>query len=591
MPGDLHLTITDPRNVQKIVALSEGTYTVGADDSNQVVLADSSVSWRHAILSNAPDGIWIEDLKSITGSYLDGSRVRDRVQVGLGQRMQIGGYVLSVSDPNAAEQSVAESKPRPEPEPDPEVAEKPEAALSAMPRQPLPTSVTMHQPQMDPPKAPNPAMDPERQARLDRRQKIKRQIHTELLERLDLKRLTANQVGEDDLRDRAKVIIEQIIHDVADRLPAGIPPSELTKEVYDEALGLGPLEPFLADPEVTEIMVNGHQRIYVEKAGKLFLTDAAFIDSNSTMAVIERIVAPIGRRIDESQPYVDARLADGSRVNAIIPPLSLSGPVITIRKFSRDPFTAEQLVQMGAVSKGMIGFIDSCVKLRKNIIISGGTGTGKTTFLNVVSGYLPDNERILTVEDAAELRLTQDHVVKLEARPANIEGKGAIPIRDLVRNALRMRPDRIVVGECRGGEALDMLQAMNTGHEGSITTVHANTPRDCMARLETMVLMAGMDLPLRAIREQIGSAIQLVIQLSRFPDGTRKVTKLTEVTGMEGEKIVMQDLFEFKQTGLGPDGKVLGGMVPTGAVPTFLDEFRVRGMHVDANVFNPESMI
>lgn len=588
MPGELHLTITDPKSVQKIVGLAEGTYTVGSDDTNQITLQDSTVSWRHAILSNSSEGLFVEDLNSITGTYLDGSRVKDRVPVNLGQRIQVGGYVLSLADPNApVEQPLPEAKPEPKAKPEPEAAPP---AIHAMPHGPEPSSMQLHQPEVQASR-PFAKKDPERQARLERRQKIKRQIHEELLERLDLKRLTANHVGEEDLRDRAKVIIEQIIHDVEERLPSGIRPDDLSREIYDEALGLGPLESFLSEESITEIMVNGHDQIYIERAGKLELTDAAFVDANSAMAVIERIVAPIGRRIDESQPYVDARLADGSRVNAIIPPLSLIGPCITIRKFSKDPFTAEQLIQMGAVSAGMIRFIDACVKLRKNILISGGTGTGKTTFLNVVSSYLPDTERILTVEDAAELRLTQDHVVKLEARPANIEGKGAIPIRDLVRNALRMRPDRIVVGECRGGEALDMLQAMNTGHEGSLTTVHANSPRDCMARLETMVLMAGMDLPLRAIREQIGSAIQLVIQLSRFPDGTRKVTRVTEVTGMEGDKIVMQDIFEFQQTGVGPDGKILGGMVPTGSVPTFFDEFRVRGLEVNAAIFNPNTQI
>jgi pilus assembly protein CpaF len=423
--------------------------------------------------------------------------------------------------------------------------------------------------------------------RLEQKRVIKKQIHEELLERLDLKRLTVAQAGTADLSKRARDIIEQIVADVEDRLPEGYKSDALAKEVFDEALGLGPLEDFLADPEVTEIMVNGYNQIYIEQAGKLSLTDMSFVDEASVNSIIERIVAPIGRRIDESQPYVDARLPDGSRVNAIIPPLSLIGPVITIRKFSRDPFTVEQLIEMGSVNPAMVRFIDACVKVRKNIIISGGTGTGKTTFLNVVSSFIPEEERIVTIEDAAELRLTQDHVVKLEARPPNIEGKGAITIRDLVRNSLRMRPDRIVIGECRGGEALDMLQAMNTGHEGSLTTIHANSPRDAMARLETLVLMAGMELPLRAIREQIGSAIQVVIQLSRYVDGTRKVSYVTEICGMEGDKLVMQDLFEFKQTGYDADNKVIGHLQPTGNVPTFLNEFQVRQIPIDVNIFNP----
>ena len=574
MAGELHLHITDPRNVQKVVRLDPGTYTMGSDDENQILLQDSTISWRHAVLSHGEDGVFIEDLKSMTGTYLDGHRVKDRQQVRSGQRIQIGGYVLMLEDPDA-----------PAPSPAAEAVASPAPAFQA----PVDTGM----PSTPPAKAPDlsgPAPRKKSAAdlrRLEQKRVIKKQIHEELLERLDLKRLTVAQAGTADLSKRARDIIEQIVADVEDRLPEGYKSDALAKEVFDEALGLGPLTDFLDDPEVTEIMVNGYNQIYIEQAGKLSLTDMSFVDEASVNSIIERIVAPIGRRIDESQPYVDARLPDGSRVNAIIPPLSLIGPVITIRKFSRDPFTVEQLIEMGSVNPAMVRFIDACVKVRKNIIISGGTGTGKTTFLNVVSSFIPEEERIVTIEDAAELRLTQDHVVKLEARPPNIEGKGAITIRDLVRNSLRMRPDRIVIGECRGGEALDMLQAMNTGHEGSLTTIHANSPRDAMARLETLVLMAGMELPLRAIREQIGSAIQVVIQLSRYVDGTRKVSYVTEICGMEGDKLVMQDLFEFKQTGYDADNKVIGHLQPTGNVPTFLNEFQVRQIPIDVNIFNP----
>jgi pilus assembly protein CpaF len=547
---------------------------MGSDDENQILLQDSTISWRHAVLSHGEAGVFIEDLKSVTGTYLDGHRVKDRQQVRSGQRIQIGGYVLMLEDPDA-----------PAPSPAAEAVASPAPAFQA----PVDTGM----PSTPPAKAPDlsgPAPRKKSAAdlrRLEQKRVIKKQIHEELLERLDLKRLTVAQAGTADLSKRARDIIEQIVADVEDRLPEGYKSDALAKEVYDEALGLGPLTDFLDDPEVTEIMVNGYNQIYIEQAGKLSLTDMSFVDEASVNSIIERIVAPIGRRIDESQPYVDARLPDGSRVNAIIPPLSLIGPVITIRKFSRDPFTVEQLIEMGSVNPAMVRFIDACVKVRKNIIISGGTGTGKTTFLNVVSSFIPEEERIVTIEDAAELRLTQDHVVKLEARPPNIEGKGAITIRDLVRNSLRMRPDRIVIGECRGGEALDMLQAMNTGHEGSLTTIHANSPRDAMARLETLVLMAGMELPLRAIREQIGSAIQVVIQLSRYVDGTRKVSYVTEICGMEGDKLVMQDLFEFKQTGYDADNKVIGHLQPTGNVPTFLNEFQVRQIPIDVNIFNP----
>ena len=351
---------------------------------------------------------------------------------------------------------------------------------------------------------------------------------------------------------------------------------------------LGPLEALLSDDSVTEIMVNGPAQVYVERRGRLELSDCQFSDDASVLAVIERIVAPLGRRIDESQPYVDARLADGSRVNAIIAPLALSGPTITIRKFAKKALTPTDFIRFGTWTDGAAAFMKLCVTLRKNVIVAGGTGSGKTTLLNLLSGYIPRTERIVTVEDAAELRLQQPHVVRLEARPPNIEGKGAVTIRDLVKNCLRMRPDRIIVGECRGGEALDMLQAMNTGHDGSLTTVHANSPRDVVSRLETMVLMSGMDLPSRAIREQIQSAVDIIIHESRLSDGSRKVTAITEVTGMEGSQIVMQDIFAFQQTGVGADGKVVGSLRPTGAVPTWIDQVRRRGLEIDMGMFAEE---
>ena len=356
-----------------------------------------------------------------------------------------------------------------------------------------------------------------------------------------------------------------------------------------EALGLGPLEPLLEDDSVTEVMVNGPDKIFVERGGRLELTDQAFMDDASVLAIIERIVSPLGRRVDESQPYVDARLADGSRVNCVIHPLSLDGPCITIRKFSKRQLFDRDLIRFGTITDAMCEFLRICVLLRKNIIVAGGTGSGKTTFLNVLSNYLPHTERILTIEDAAELRLAQPHLVRLEARPPNIEGRGAVTIRDLVRNALRMRPDRIIVGECRGGEALDMLQAMNTGHDGSLTTVHANTPRDVIARLETMVLMSGIELPSRAIREQIASAVDLIVHESRLSDGSRKIVAITEVVGLEGQQITMQDLFVFKQTGLDSNGKVQGYFTATGAIPTFYGDLAPRGLHLDISVFSPQT--
>jgi pilus assembly protein CpaF len=358
----------------------------------------------------------------------------------------------------------------------------------------------------------------------------------------------------------------------------------LFEAISAEILGYGPIEPLLKDPTINEVMVNGPRQVYVERQGKLELTDVVFQDDDHVMRVIDRIVSPLGRRIDESSPTVDARLPDGSRVNAIIPPIALNGPTVTIRKFSKDPFTVEDLIRFGTFTAEMATFLKACVEARLNIIVAGGTGSGKTTMLNVLSSFIPDDERIVTIENAAELQLRQDHVVRLESRPPNIEGKGEITIRDLVINSLRMRPERIVVGECRGGEALDMLQAMNTGHDGSMTTAHANSPRDTLSRLETMCLMAGMDLPVRAIREQIAAAVDLIVQQERLKDGSRKITSVTEVQGMEGDVIVMQDIFTFQQTGI-ENGKIVGRMKPTGIRPKFIQRFEVANIYLPPNIF------
>ncbi len=357
----------------------------------------------------------------------------------------------------------------------------------------------------------------------------------------------------------------------------------LYEAISAEILGYGPIEPLLKDDSVSEIMVNGPRQVYVERAGKLVLSDVVFQDDDHVMRVIDRIVSPLGRRIDESSPMVDARLPDGSRINAVIPPISLVGPTLTIRKFAKDPLTSEDLIRFGTVSREMVTFLKACVEARLNVVVSGGTGSGKTTTLNVLSSFIPDDERIITIENAAELQLRQDHVVTLESRPSNIEGRGEITIRDLVVNSLRMRPDRIVVGECRSGEALDMLQAMNTGHDGSMTTAHANTPRDALSRLETMCLMAGVELPVRAIREQISAAVDLIIQQARLKDGTRRVVAVTEVQGMEGDVIVLQDVFVFEHTGM-ENGKIVGRMKPTGIRPKFVEKFE------QANIFLPPTI-
>ena len=416
-------------------------------------------------------------------------------------------------------------------------------------------------------------------------------VHDRLIEALDLRRLDLDALGSEELWNKTENTIRAIVTrmDSTGELDAHTDRDELVQDVLNEALGLGPLEIYLADDTVSEIMVNGPTQVYVEREGKLMRVDKAFSSPQAVLGVIERIVAPLGRHIDESSPLVDARLADGSRVNAIIPPLALKGPCITIRKFKRDLLTSDNLIDFGTLTPQMAEFLDTCVKVRRNIVISGGTGSGKTTLLNILSGYIPERERIVTIEDAAELQLPQDHVVSLEARPSNIEGKGQITIRDLVRNSLRMRPDRIVIGECRGGEALDMLQAMNTGHDGSLTTLHANTPRDALSRLETMVLMSGMELPVRAIREQIANAVNLIIQQTRFADGSRKIIAISEVSGMEMDVITMQDIFTFKQEGFDKDGKVEGRFVATGFVPKFYDDLQRRGIPVNMDIFREEA--
>lgn len=393
-----------------------------------------------------------------------------------------------------------------------------------------------------------------------------------------------------DLSNPAKVRkqVEEIFNTILDSESIVLSRTErqrLFESITADIIGLGPIEPLLADEDVSEIMVNGPKQVYIEKKGKLIKTDITFTDDDHVMRIIDRIVAPLGRRVDESSPMVDARLKDGSRVNVVIRPLALNGPTITIRKFRKDKLTVQDLVRFGSMSQDMADFLAACVQARLNIVVAGGTGSGKTTLLNVLSSFIPEDERIITVENAAELQLRQDHVVTLESRPPNVEGKGEVTIRDLVINCLRMRPERIIVGECRGGETLDMLQAMNTGHDGSMTTIHANTPRDAVSRIETMCLMAGMDLPARAIREQIASAIHVFVQQSRLKDGSRKVTQITEVAGMEGDVVVLQDIFVFEQTGIDEKGKIVGQLRPTGVRPRFLEKFEALNIFLPPTIF------
>ncbi len=411
---------------------------------------------------------------------------------------------------------------------------------------------------------------------------LMRRIQSRLLQELDPS-ISAAEPAE--IRQSIRELLDQVLQQEGIVL-SRVERQRLFDQIAAEILGFGPLQPLLEDDSITEIMVNGPKQIYVERGGKLYKTPITFEDDEHVMRIIERIVAPLGRRVDEASPYVDARLPDGSRVNIVIPPIALNGPVITIRKFYRTPLTIEDLIRFGSITPEVVQFLEACVKARLNIIVAGGTGSGKTTLLNILSGFIPNDERIVTIENAAELQLRQEHVVRLESRPPNIEGEGEVSIRDLVINSLRMRPDRIIVGEVRGGEALDMLQAMNTGHEGSMTTLHSNSPRDTLARLETMVLMAGMELPTRAIREQIASAVDLIVYQSRMRDGSRKVVAVSEIAGMEGDVISMTDLFVFEHGGY-REGKVHGRLRPTGLRPKFMDKIRAAGIYLPPRIFAP----
>lgn len=416
---------------------------------------------------------------------------------------------------------------------------------------------------------------------------LKLRVHRRIVDEVSKDEKKWQQLQGSDRKEMEKIVI-RISQQVMDGEAVPVPRVEKDKiieYIINEVLGYGPIESLIQDDTISEIMINSAEKVYVERSGKLILTDVKFADDAQVLKLIEKIVAPIGRRIDESSPMVDARLPDGSRVNAIIPPLALRGPCITIRKFAKTPLTITDLIRFGSLTQEMADLLEACVKGKLNIVVSGGTGSGKTTTLNVLSGFIPDDERIVTIEDAAELQLRQEHIVTLETRPQNIEGKGAVTMRDLVRNSLRMRPDRIVVGEVRGGEALDMLQAMNTGHDGSLTTAHANSPRDMLSRLETMVMMAGMDLPERAIREQIVSAVDLIVQQSRLTDGSRRITNLTEVQGMEGNTVILQDIFTFEQQGKNRDNKIIGSFKPFGIKPKFISKLEQNGINVPNELF------
>jgi pilus assembly protein CpaF len=524
--------------------------TIGSGRRNDLIIKNRKVAKRHATIAIDAHGLSIEDLGSITGTWVNRERVIRYGPIIAEDEITIGNVTLWI----VPDEGMLVNKPDPA-----------QAVFD-------PENLTVKK-----------SGDfTEASEQLLYWGKI---AHERLIAEMDLRRKDVNSMTDQQLRTEAEQLLDSVMIQLNSELPDSIDKTALHTNVLNEAVGLGPLEQFLAEEAVTEIMVNNHAEIFIERNGKLTLSDQRFTSDFAVQSVIERIITPLGRRIDESSPMVDARLKDGSRVNAIIPPLAIRGPSITIRKFAVKRLQFTDLIAYGSINQAMVDFMRICVEHRKNIVVSGGTGSGKTTLLNVLSNFIPDTERIITVEDAAELKLYQPNLVSLEARPPNLEGKGQITIRELVKNTLRMRPDRIVVGECRGGEALDMLQAMNTGHDGSLTTAHANSPRDVLSRLEVMVLMAGMDLPVSAIREQVASAVDLIIQQSRFPCGTRKITRITEVVGIESGTVQLQDIFVYRQTGTDKDGKVQGDFTATGFVPSFYEQLAEVGIAVDLSIF------
>lgn len=532
---------------------------IGKGDDNLVVLQGWNIARNHAAIHDLDDGIFIEPANDRAQVRVNGKSIRERRgPLADGDVVEIGEYRLRVQAQarGPATRTTVEMTPVAETAP---AARAPESdARDLAPAAELPPQLL----------------------------ECRRQVHAALVKQMDLRRLDVRSLSDDQLRETTQRMIDEILARDFRDLPKTINQRALAKDVLDEAIGLGPLEVLIEDPTVTEIMVNAHDRIYIERGGRIEQSPACFSDDRAVLAAIERIVSPLGRRIDESSPMVDARLKDGSRVNAIIPPIALRGPSLSIRKFSKRKLAGTDLIDFGSLDAPMLEFLETAVRERKNIVVTGGTGSGKTTLLNILSNFVPMHERVVTIEDAAELKLVQPNLVALEARPPNLEGKGQVTIRDLVKNALRMRPDRIVVGECRGGETLDMLQAMNTGHEGSLTTAHANSPRDAISRIEVMVLMAGMELPMTVVREQIASAVDLIVHQRRYPCGSRKVSHITEITGIETGTIQLQDIFCYRVRSFsGPDGKVAGEFAATGAIPEFYEELSQRGVPVDLGIF------
>jgi len=579
------IIIKQPDQDDALGKLVPGAYIVGSDADCHIQFEDSGISGHHVQFNVKDSSLSIIDLDSSNGTYVDGEPVipQEEHVVDINSVISIGEIEIVAKGPEfeAINDAAVPAAP-----PEKTKSKEDEKELQSLSKQ----LKSVKSDKSNKEKIPILEISGIPQSARLLVQEIKKRAHSELLKRLNLKKLALSGASEKELGERAKETIKEILSELSIPLPDDVKIATIERELVQEAIGLGPLEYLTVLDDITEIMVNGADEVYVECKGTLYRTDTAFADDNQVLAAIERIVAPLGRRIDESSPMVDARLPDGSRVNAIIPPLALNGPSLTIRKFSKTPFNINDIIGFKTLTADMAEFLRACVMVRKNIIISGGTGSGKTTLLNVLSNYLPNRERIVTIEDAAELQLHQENIVRLESRPPNIEGKGEINIRDLVRNSLRMRPDRIVIGECRGGEALDMLQAMNTGHDGSLTTIHANTPRDALARLETLVLMAGFDLPLRAIREQVASAIDVIVQVNRERDGSRKVTNISEITKMEGDIITLQDIFVFQNEGWDDNDKIIGDYVSTNNMPTFMDDIKRAKIPLDISIFNNDKV-
>ena len=570
----------------RVFHLPDGDFEVaiGRGTGCDIQLADNGVSRRHAVLSCESGVYYIEDAGSRAGTFLMGAPVTGKTPLGVDMEVKIGRFtaiITDVVDDDSSSSIVAgaaggHSAPPPPPPPPAPPSGRSEGAAPAA----ATPSDAKEQSLRDEFKDAALMCGVETMA-------LKRRLHARILEKMNLSEDTLDLTTDETLRPKLEECVAQTLKEQRHELPSDIPYDVFRQALMDELIGYGPVTPMLRSANVSEVMVNGPDRIFVESKGLLYETGVKFFDEKHLQQIIRRVVEPLGRHVDDASPMVDARLPDGSRVNAVIPPLALDGSSMTIRKFADKKLTTDDLVRFGSLTPEMAAFLECAVRNRQNIVVSGGTGSGKTTLLNVLSQFIPRGERVVTIEDSAELKLSHRNIVRLEARPANIEGKGRVAIRDLVVNALRMRPDRIIVGECRGAEALDMLQAMNTGHDGSLTTLHANTPRDALSRLENMVMMAGFELPSSAIREQVSSAVNLIVQQTRLPDGSRKIVNITEVTGREGDVITTQDIFVFTKTGFGEDG-VEGFHTATGNIPYFIEELREAGStDLDMNVFVP----